>query len=403
MMFLPTAARLRRLALPAALLAALSAPMGAQSQDAEAPAPAGAQPPAITVSELRLEVLSDRVLASGLIGPVERISVQPQIEGQAIEAIEAEVGDLVAAGQVMARLSRSALELRKSQFVAQLAATEAAIAQADAQLVEAEAAAAEAARVRDRTLALREQGTAPQAAADQANAAATSAGARVTVARQGREAAKAQLALARAQIADVELQLARTDVAAPVAGEVVERNATIGAIASAGGKPLFVIVRDGLLELRADVAEQDVLRLAAGQTASLRLVGLTDRLEGTVRLVEPTVDAASRLGAVRIAIETPERVRSGMFAEAEILIVRRETLALPVSAVGNAGGVETVLRVRDGRAERVQVVTGIRDGGLVEIVSGLESGDLVVSRAGAFVAAGDRITPVRDDTPAASN
>lgn len=374
---------------------------------AEEPAPATMPVtalPAITVSTVGHVVMRDRVLASGLIGPVERISVQPRIEGQAIEELYADLGDRVAAGAVLARLSETALTLRKSQLAAQRAGAEASIAQAGAQLVEAESAAAEAVRVRERTLALKAQGTASQAAAEQAEAAATSATARVTVARQGLVAAEAQLALADAQIDDVELQLKRTQVTAPVAGDVVERNATVGAIASAAGQPMFVIVRDGLLELRADVAEQDVLRLAEGQHASLRLVGLAEQLAGEVRLVEPTVDPQSRLGRVRIAIAEAERVRSGMFAEAEILVAERDALAVPVSAVGRDGGGDSVLRVTDGQVARVPVTTGIRDGGMVEIVAGLSEGDLIVTRAGAFVRDGDRINPVpADGAPVASN
>ncbi|WP_343081615.1 efflux RND transporter periplasmic adaptor subunit [Ostreiculturibacter nitratireducens] len=388
----------------ASLTIVLAAAAGsAAAEETPVSAPAAALP-AITVSTVERAVLRDRVLASGLIGPVERISVQPRIEGQAIEELFVEVGDTVAAGEVLARLSETALTLRKSQLTAQRAGAEAAIAQAEAQLVEAEAAADEAIRVRDRTLALQAQGTASQAAADQAAAAATSAVARVTVARQGRAAAEAQLALAEAQIADVELQLQRTQVTAPVAGEVVERNATVGAIASAAGQPMFVIIRDGLLELRADIAEQDVLRLAPGQTALMRLVGSAEPLPGTVRLVEPTVDPATRLGRVRISIEDTDKVRSGMFAEAEILVDESDSIAVPVSAVGRDGGIESALRVTDGQVARVPVETGIRDGGMVEITSGLDEGDLVVTRAGAFVRDGDRINPVpANGEPVASN
>lgn len=381
---------LRPLILSLSLL--MATPLAASETKAPEPAPVAL--PAITVSTVGQAVLRDRVLASGLIGPVERISVQPRIEGQAIEELFVDIGDRVEAGQAMARLSETALILRKSQIEAQRAGAQAAIAQAEAQLVEASAAADEAVRVRDRTEALRAQGASTQAAADQVAAAATSATARVTVARQGLVAAQAQLALAEAQIADVELQLQRTQVTAPVAGDVVERNATVGAIASAGGAPMFVVIRDGLLELRADVAEQDILRLAKGQKVALRLVGLADTLSGTVHLVEPTLDDATRLGRVRISVDEADRVRSGMFAEAEILVAERQALAVPVSAVGNDADGDSVLRVTDGRVARVAVVTGIRDGGLVEIASGLAEGDVIVTRAGAFVRDGDRINPV---------
>lgn len=373
------------------------APAWAQqsAEAAETAAQTTSNAPAISVIEVSKRSLQDRIIASGLIGPVERVFVQPEIEGQAIDSVLAEIGDTVEEGQVLATLNDTTLNLQETQFVASKASAEAAIAQAAAQLVEAEAAADEAVRVRDRTEALRAQGTVSQAAADQTSASATSALARVTVARQGMAAAEAQLALVNAQIEDAKLRLSRTQIKAPVAGEITARSARIGAIASAAGEPMFVIVREGLLELVADVAEQDVLRLANGQSVTLRLVGLETPLTGTVRLVEPTVDAATRLGKARIELDDSTRVREGLFAEAEILVTERETLSIPVTALSSANSETTVLRVdTNGLVERVSVITGIRDGGYVEITEGLDESDMIVARAGAFVRAGDTVNPV---------
>jgi HlyD family secretion protein len=198
-----------------------------------------------------------------------------------------------------------------------------------------------------------------------------------------------------AQIEDVELRLRRTQVTAPVAGKITARNARVGAVASATGQPLFVIVSEGLLEQVADIAEQDVLRLQEGQAATLHLVGLTQMLTGHVRRIEPTVDSATRLGHARIALDDPSQVREGLFAEAEILVAERTALAVPVSSIGMTDGKSSVLRVdAEGRVERVEVETGIRDGGFVEISSGLSEGDQIVARAGAFVRPGDLVNPV---------
>lgn len=386
-------------------LAQLSWTPTAMAQDAAAAADtapaetAAAVLPAITVSEVRATRMVDRIIASGLVAPVEEVQVAPLIEGQPLEQLLVDVGDLVAEGQVLAVLSRSTLELNRSEAVASLAAAQSGIAQAEAQLVEAEAAEAEARRVADRTAILREQGTAAQAQADTANANATSAAARVNVAKQGLEAARAQLALAEARLENVELQLTRTDVKAPVAGRVTARSAKLGAIATAAGEPMFVITRDAALELRADVTETDILRVAEGQPARLRAVGMTDALAGTLRLVEPTIDATTRLGRVRISVDSSDQLRAGMFVEAEIIAAERETLAVPISAVGSGPDGLSVMRVVDGVVERAAVTTGIRDGGLVEIVTGLAPGDQVVTKAGAFVRAGDRINPVLASEP----
>jgi HlyD family secretion protein len=350
--------------------------------------------PAITVSTVGRDTVRDRVIVSGLIGPIEQVQVAPLVEGQPVESLLADVGDTVTAGQVLATLSTTTLELQVSQNNASLASARATIAQADAQLLEAQSTADEAARVNARTASLREQGTASQAAADTAAANAISATARVTVAAQSLEAARAQLALVEAQMANAALSLERTKVVAPVSGTIVQRNATIGSIATAAGDPMFIIVKDNALELRGDVAEIDLIRLDAGQPASLRLVGSIASQTGTVRLVEPTVDATTRLGRVRVTIDDSSAVRSGMFAEAEVIAAEHDAIVVPVTALGATNGQPTVMKVADGLVTRVPVTPGIRDGDMVEILEGLLVGDMVVTRAGAFVRDGDRINPV---------
>ena len=339
-------------------------------------------------------MLRDRVIVSGLVNPVESVQVSPLIEGQPIETLLADVGDVVEAGQILAILSKTTLELQKSQYNASLASARATIAQAEAQLLEAQAAADEAARVNERTAALRAQGTASQAAADQASANAIGSTARVTVARQSLEAARAQVELVEAQLANLDLQLSRTEVKAPVAGEITHRNALVGAIASAAGQPMFTMNRDGALELSADVAEIDLMRLAPGQTVSMIAVGAPNQLTGSIRLVEPTIDTTTRLGRARVTIDTPAGVRAGMFMDAEILVAERETIAVPVTAVGASPDGATLMKVADGVVSRTVVKTGIRDGGWVEIVEGISAGETVVTKAGAFVRDGDRINPV---------
>ena len=385
-----------RFALPAAALIALTALFGpALAQNAEsANAAAASELPSITVTEVTTRRLEDHVLASGLIGPVEQVFVPPLIEGQPIEALHADVGDTVTEGQVLATLSTATLSLQKSQLLANEASVKASIAQAAAQLADAKSNAAEAQKIAIRSAALFAEGRVSLAANDQAQAAATSAASRVDVATQALASADAQKELMAAQMANIDLQLARTNVVAPVAGVISARNAQLGAIASAAGQPLFVIMRDGTLELRADVAESDLARVAADQTATLSLASGAASVEGRVRLVEPTIDTASRLGRARIWIAANPNVRSGMFAEADILITARETLAVPVTAVGSSGDATTVMLVKDGLVSRVEVKTGIRDDGWVEILSGVGKGDLIVAKAGAFVADGDRINPV---------
>lgn len=377
-------------------LLAMSAAFGhpVRAADETTAAPAAQTLPAITVSTVEKRLLRDRVIVSGLVNPVETVQVAPLIEGQPIETLLADVGDWVEEGQILASLSKTTLELQRSQFQASLESAKATIAQAEAQLIEARAAADEAQRVNERTAALKQQGTASQASADQASANAIAANARVAASNQSLEAARAQVTLVEAQLANVDLQLARTEVKAPVAGEITQRNAVVGAIASSAGQPMFTMIRDGALELSADVAEIDLMRLSSGLKATMVAVGSQDKLTGSIRLVEPTIDATTRLGRARITIDNPDAVRAGMFIDAEILVAEREAVAVPVTAVGSTSEGTTVMVVEDGVVRRALVKTGIRDGGWVEIVEGIQPGEMVVTKAGAFVRDGDRINPV---------
>ena len=393
----------RRLILTAAVIAFAGNGAPAMAQEA-APSETttedvAAALPAITVTTVSTSRMQDRVLASGLIGPVERVQVQPLIEGQPIETLEADVGDMVTKDQVLARLSKTSLDLQESQFLASMASARATIAQAEASKVDAEASAAEARRVAERTAKLRQQGSATQAAQDTAQAASISAAARVAVAVQTLEAARAQLSLAEAQLDNIKLQLARTEIRSPVAGEVLQRNALVGSIATAAGDPMFVIMKDGALEVRADVAEADLLKIEKGQKAELRFGDGETMFSGTVRLVEPDIDLTTRQGSARITLDTPDALRSGMFMNAEIVVAERDTKAVPLTAISATAEGARVMRVKDGNVEAVIVKTGIRQGNLIEVVEGLDAGDLVVKKAGAFVRPGDVIKPVLDDTP----
>lgn len=378
----------------------------ATSTDAASSADAAAADtrPAISVSTVGTATIEYNIFVSGTIGPVEKVLVQPQIQGQAIEELLADVGDHVEVGQLLARLSMAALNLQKSQLNAARAATEANVAQAQAATVAAQAAADQAVRVSDRTATLQQQGVTSSAAADQAKAAAESALAQLTSANEGLSAARAQLAVNDAQMANVDLQLRRTQVIATVAGVISERNATVGAIASAAAAPMFVIIKDGLLELRADVAEQDVVKLANGQAAEVSPVGAAQPLSGHVRLVEPKIDPMTRLGVVRIAIDDSSSVRDGLFAQARITVARHEdAVVVPVtSATTDPDGTFVLTVDANGQVHRTAVTAGIRDRDMLEITGGLKAGATIVARAAAFVRDGDMINPVPDTAAAAA-
>ncbi|MDF1606583.1 efflux RND transporter periplasmic adaptor subunit [Hoeflea sp. YIM 152468] len=364
----------------------------------------GSLPPAIVAVRADLAPITDRVLANGMITAVEEVLVAPQVEGLAIESLEADVGDRVEAGSVLATLSTDQLVLQRSQLDANRAKALAAIAQLGAQLAEVESNARESVKAGKRARQLADQGTYSTVQAEQAEAQASAALARIRSFKESVKVAEADVALIDAQIKDIELRLARTGVKAPVSGIVSARGARVGSIASAGAGPLFTIIKDGRLEMRADVAETDMHRIAEGQSAVIHLIGAAKPAEGVIRLIEPTLNTTTRLGLARIDIKEGASLRAGMFADAEIIVAQREAIIVPVTSVNMGRDGADVLKIVDGIAKRTAVTTGIREGGMVEIADGLVRGDLIVAKAGAFVRDGDRITPVEqtDSGPVAA-
>lgn len=358
--------------------------------------------PSIVVSEAKTRDLVDSVVATGTLMAVDEIYIQPLVEGLSVDRLNVDIGDRVEAGASLAELSKDSLILQKSQLEANRAKAEAGVAQSKAQVIEAQANYDDAVRQRDRAGRLGESGSGSVSQVEQTASAADVAQARLQAARQSVTVGEADIKVVDAQIADIDLKLSRTSVKTPVAGIVSAKNARVGAIASGSGNPLFTVIKDNAIELVADLSETDIQKVKAGQKAIIAVAGGTDRIEGKVRLVSPTVDATTRLGSVHILLPADSPARAGMYGSAEVVISSANALALPLSAVTSGRKGSSTRRVENGVVKQVAVEIGIQDSGFVEIKSGISAGDVVVEKAGAFVRDGDKINPVPADA-AASN
>lgn len=366
---------------------------------AQAPAAAAVQQrsagPAITVTTAKRGEIVQSVVVSGSMIARDEIMVAPEVDGFVITELLAEEGERVAAGQVLARLSRTTLEVQRSQNDAQIQRAEAGVDQAKAQIVEAEANLVQANNAFDRTKSLRDTGNASVETYDLRATSARAAQARLNSAKQNLAIMTADLALAKAQGKDIDVKLARTEVKTPKAGIVSRRNARLGAMATPGAaEPLFKVIADGAVELEAEVAEVELPGLKLGQKVAVTPAGATQALEGEIRLIAPEVDKASRLGRVRIALKGNPPVAIGSFARGVIETGRKNNVVLPLSAITYTRAGATVQAVKDGKVATRKVELGLIGDGRAEIVSGLAEGESVVARAGTFVRDGDVITPV---------
>ncbi len=355
--------------------------------------------PAIVVIEAKAGTLTDQVVATGTIQAVEEIYVQPQVEGLAIHALSADVGDKIVAGQTLATLDDSSLQLQKAQLLANQAKGQASVAQYTIQLSDAKTNEAEAQRQLTRGQSLANVGSLSTSELQKLETAATNAHNSAASATQAVAIAEAELKSIASQLADVELKLSRTAIKAPFGGLVTARTARIGAIASGAGTPLFTILRDRQLELVADVAEDDILKMRLDQSARISITGLKEPIDGKIRLISPVVNATTRLGAVHIALTNSDMARQGMYGHAIITVAKGDGIILPLSAIetGKSGSVTRI--VRDAIVHQVPVQIGIVENGQVLVTKGIKAGDLVVAKAGAFVRDGDTIRPVRANAP----
>ncbi|MFL5040716.1 MAG: efflux RND transporter periplasmic adaptor subunit [Xanthobacteraceae bacterium] len=186
---------------------------------------------------------------------------------------------------------------------------------------------------------------------------------------------------------------ASATVRTPAAGIVNHRGIRIGMTASARADPLFRIIVSGEVELQGDVPGTRIAKLAPGQTARVELAGVGE-VTGRVRVVAPEVDLATQLGRTRISLGNDEKFKVGAYARAIVEVGRSCGATIPLSAVlyGPEGAIVQV--VRDDRVETRRVRVGLLSGGNAEIREGLNEGDMVIARAGAFLREGDRVRPI---------
>ena len=373
---------------------AAACPAAAHAQT-RADEPRAVEPPAVSVVAAAKREFVDRLFASGTLVAREEAQVAARIDGLTIVEVDAEDGDHVKQGQVLARLDRSQLDAQLAQNDAATRRADAAVDQARSTIAESQAQLEFASSDFDRA---RKLGAGVMAAStiEQRQTAMKTAQAQLSAAKFALGVAEADRKSRDAERRELLVRIDRTEVKAPVAGLVSRRSARLGAAASASGEPLFRIIEDGAIDLEADVPEQDLARLAVGMTAELKLPGVDQPVAGRVRLVNQEVDKASRTGKVRIALGDVSHAHVGAFASGSVELARREGVGVPATALQRDGDEARLDVVSGGKVEARTVKAGIADGDWVEILSGVAAGESVVKRAAAFLRPGDRVRPTPD-------
>eukprot|EP00913_Durusdinium_trenchii_P026842 g25177.t1 len=357
---------------------------------------------AVTVVVARQAAVTEQIPVVGTLAPEEEIQVRPLVQNRALQHILAEVGQHVEKGRPLAVLDMTDALLLLAKNSVSILRAKAAVSVAESRVEVAAVTEAEATSTLARSIALQPKGAVAQQVLDQHRNAHARAVAEVGLARQSLVLTQAEVDLVAREREEIELTIERSTVRAPDSGFVLSRSARIGAIASEDGEPLFVLARDSAVELVAQVTETIFTRLRQGMPAHIILPGRQDPVAGRVRLRAARIDAATRSGEVRIALDREEEgAIPGMFAHATIETSSRRNILLPQTAVESAGGAHSVFVVRNGVVEPRQVTVGVRQEGFVEISKGIDEGEMVVLKSGGFLKPQERqsgATPVELET-----
>ena len=331
----------------------------------------GASGPTVTVSPAAVTNLPRIVTASGSVTAWEEVPVGAETGGLVATAVYVDEGTYVRQGQPLVQLNDALLRAQLRQQQAGVQTAEANLARDDAALARAQE--------------LKERGFLSQASLDTALA--------------NQRAASANLASSRAALVETQTRLGQATLRAPVSGLIISRSVTRGQIVQAGTE-MFRMVRDGRLELDAQVPETELALIRAGQTATVSSDEVA-QTTGRVRIVTPEVNAENRLGVARIAL-SGGGFRPGMFAKAEIDVGAQPTVTVPTASVLYRENRSGVFVLTTGNRVRFQQVTVLSRAADRTSVSGLPAGTQVVVEGAGFLGDGDRVHVVAARAAAAT-
>ena len=347
-----------------------------RSQAADEAKPAATAKAALTVSTVQPQSakLGIQLAANGSVAAWQEASVGAESNGLRIAELRANVGDNVQRGQVLASFATETIQ--------------ADVALARAALAEAQANAAEALANAERARAV-------------AGSGAVSAQ-QIGLYLSQEQSAKARVDSAKAQLDAQLLRQKQTQVLAPDSGVISARNATLGAVVGAGTE-LFKLIRQGRLEWRAEVTASELARIVPGTSVLVTAPGGAQR-KGKVRMLAPTVDAASRNGLVYVDLPgAAGTFKPGMYARGEFELGQSTALTVPQTAVVVRDGFSYVYRVGDDqRVSQRKVQTGRITGDRVEVLNGVKPEERLVASGGSFLSDGDLVKVVEAAQPAAA-
>ena len=338
------------------------------------------------------------------------VRVGSRVSGR-VQRLHANIGDIVAAGQVIAELEKDDQQALLEQRRAELKVAEARLSsveslrprevlKAEAALADTEATAELAKTEFGRQSALLARGLIAKQILDSATKERDVTEARVTSARRELElakqryiedlkSAKAQIEQAAAAVRVLEAQVEYATIRAPIPGIISAVSTQAGETVAAGlNSPIFVIIVDlRKLQVDAFIDETDIGKIRVGQKATFTVDSYPDRdFSATVQAIYPKAVIMDNVVYYDVVLHIDEPLTGQLRPEMTTNVIlsldaRKGVLAAPLRAVSREQGKSVVYLLRDGQAVRQTVKVGWKDPDWIEIVSGLRENDKVLIRS----------------------
>jgi len=209
--------------------------------------------------------------------------------------------------------------------------------------------------------------------------------------RRDFDSAQARVEVSEAVVTEAETMMSHARVTAPFDGVITRKLADVGDLAMPG-KPLLEIEAPTDLRFEADLPEALLGNVKLGDKMKVMIASAGGPLDAVVSEIAPVADAVSRTFQVKLDLPPAASLRTGQFGRASVPVAEVMLLLVPQSAVIKRGQMEMVFVVRNGEAALRLVKTGKALDGNLEVLSGLEEGEMVVTDDPARLTDGQPVT-----------
>ena len=347
--------------------------------------------------------LRNSVTLTAEFEPFYEVDVMAKEAGY-IKHMLVDIGDRVKQGQLIATIEIPELQadLIKAKSDVETANAERAVAKGDLQRAQAAGQIAKLSYTRILDVSEKEPGLVPRQEVDVAHSHNLEADAQVSAALQQVQAAESRYQSALAGLAHETALVEYTRIVAPFSGVVTQRYASDGAMIQAGiasqtqAMPVVKVSQNNVLRLMLPVPEEDVVSIHNGQQVTVNVPALNRTFEGTVTRFADRVQMSTRTMTAEIDVKNPQlTVIPGMYAEVKLGTAEaKDATAVPAEAVDGTGDDQKLFVVDSGGVVQTRKVrVGLQTPQYVQILSGVDAGDIVITGRRSDLHDGQKVEP----------